>query len=156
MASMLLDCHCHVVPDRAIQRFPEPEHPRYVTAEARVLSRLLDAHDRAGITHAIVSDSFYMESARDALPDWSSSDRARLFNDAMAELVARYPDRFLGLGCIDPWGGEASAREIERLTSDLGLVGVLVNPSDSLDYLDAPRAEPFLAAAAALNVPMLL
>jgi predicted TIM-barrel fold metal-dependent hydrolase len=153
---MLLDCHVHVVPEAALRRFPEPDHPRYVTAEPRVLRRLVDAHDRAGITHALVSDSFYMESARDALPSWSSADRARLFNDGMAELVGRYPGRFFGLGCIDPFGGEASARELERLTRELGLVGVVINPADGQQYLDAPDAEPFLAAASALGVPMVL
>jgi len=153
---MLIDCHTHVVPALAMQRFPEPDHPRYVTAEARVLQRLLAAHEAAGITHAIVSDSFWMESSRDALPDWSSVDRARLFNDAMVELVERYQGRFFGLGCIDPWGGEPAARELERLTRELGLVGVLVNPADGTQYLDAPAAESFLAAAVALDVPILL
>src|SRR5581483_1892083 len=117
---------------------------------------MLEAHDRAGITHAVVSDSFYMESARDALPDWSTRDRARLFNDGLAELVGRYPRRLFGLGCIDPWGGEPSVRELERLTGELGLFGALVNPSDGAQYLDAPAAEPFLAAAAALGTPLFL
>jgi aminocarboxymuconate-semialdehyde decarboxylase len=153
---MLIDCHAHVVPEQALRRFPEPASPRYVTAEPRVLQRLLDAHDRVGITHAIVSDSFYMESARDALPDWSSADCARLFNDSLAELVGRYRDRLFGLGCIDPFGGEVSARELERLTRELGLFGVLVNPTDGTEYLDSLRAEPFLAAAVALDLPILL
>src|SRR5690242_10113905 len=119
-STMLIDCHAHVVPERALRHFPEPDHPRYVTAEPRVLGRVLEAHDRAGITHAVISDSFYMESARDALPSWSTADRARLFNDSLAELVGRYPGRLFGLGCIDPFGGEASVREVERLTRDLG------------------------------------
>jgi len=153
---MLIDCHAHVVPASALRRFPDPTSPRYVTAEPLVLGRLLETHDRSGITHAVVSDSFFMESARDALPQWSSSDRAGLFNDGMAELVGRYPGRLFGLGCIDPFGGEASARELERLTRELGLFGVLINPSDGARYLDAPETEPFLAAAVALDVPLFL
>lgn len=154
---MLIDCHAHVLPEQALRRFPDAASPRYVTGEPRVLGRMLDEHDRVGITHAVVSDSFYMESARDALPGWSTTDRARLFNDGMAELVARHGGRFFGLGCIDPFGGEPAARELERLQGQLRLVGVLVNPSDGgAAYLDAPRAEPFLAAAAALDVPIFL
>src|SRR4051812_16242115 len=154
ITDMLLDCHAHVVPSYALARFPEPASPRYVTAEPVALQRMLDEHDRVGVTHAVLSDSFYMESARDALPAWSALDRARLFNDGMVELVARYPGRLFGLGCIDPFGGEASARELERVTGALGLFGVLINPStgpsDGAEYLDSSRAEPFLAAAAAL------
>lgn len=153
---MLIDCHAHILPAQALRRFPDPEHPRYVTAEPVALQRMLDEHDRVGVTHAVVSDSFYMESARDALPSWSSLDRARLFNDGMVELVGRYPGRLFGLGCLDPFGGEASARELERATRELGLYGVLVNPSDGEPYLDAPEAEPFLAAAVALDAPIFL
>ena len=43
-----------------------------------MLSRMLEAQ-AAGITHALVSDSFFMESAAAALPSWSPLDRARLF-----------------------------------------------------------------------------
>jgi predicted TIM-barrel fold metal-dependent hydrolase len=153
---MLVDCHAHIVPEQALRRFPEPDHPRYVTAEPRVLARLLDEHGRVGITHAVISDSFYMEMSRDALPSWSSADRARLFNDGMAELMSRHRGRFFGLGCIDPFGGEASAVELERLRGDLGLVGVLINPVDGERYLDAPAAEPFLEAASALDMPVFL
>lgn len=158
----LIDCHAHVIPGAALRRFPEPAHPRYVTAEAAALQRMLDEHDRVGVTHAVVSDSFYMESARDALPAWSPEDRARLFNDGMVELTGRYPGRLFGLGCIDPFDGEASARELERVVRELGLFGVLVNPSypsgssGANDYLDSPRAEPFLAAAEALGAPLFL
>jgi aminocarboxymuconate-semialdehyde decarboxylase len=35
-------------------------------------------------------------------------------------------------------------------------VGVLVNPSDGNEYLDSPRAEAFLEAAVALDVPVFL
>jgi aminocarboxymuconate-semialdehyde decarboxylase len=165
---MLIDCHAHVIPSAALRPFPEPTHPRYVTAEAVALQRMLDEHDRVGVTHAVVSDSFYMESARDALPDWLPLDRARIFNDGMAELVGRYPGRLFGLGCLDPFDGEASARELERVVRELGLVGVLINPSlgpargaagqasDAPEYLDSPRAEPFLAAAEALGAPIFL
>ena len=153
---MLVDCHAHVIPEQALRQFPDPGKPAYVTAEPVALQRMLDEHDRVGITHAVVSDSFFMESSRDALPAWSSVDRAKLFNDAMVELVGRYRARFFGLGCIDPFGGEASARELERLTNDLGLYGVLLNPSDGERYLDDPEAEPFLAAAVALDAPLFL
>src|SRR5918993_178863 len=107
---MLIDCHAHITPAPTLRRLPEPGSPRYVTAEPVALRRMLDEHARVGVTHAVVSDSFYMESARDALPNWSTLDRAKLFNDGMVELVERYPRRFFGLGCLDPFGGEASAR----------------------------------------------
>jgi hypothetical protein len=51
---VLIDCHAHVLPERVLRRFPDGDSPRYVTAERRVLGRMLEEHDRAGVTHAIV------------------------------------------------------------------------------------------------------
>ena len=59
----LVECHAHVLPDSALARFPDAGSPRYVTAERRVLRRMLDAQDAQGITHALVSDSFFMETS---------------------------------------------------------------------------------------------
>lgn len=59
----LIECHAHVLPDTALARFPDAGSPRYVTAERRVLSRMLEAQDAQGITHALVSDSFFLRRA---------------------------------------------------------------------------------------------
>jgi len=58
-----------------------------------VLARMLEAQ-AAGITHALVSDSFFMESAAAALLSWSPLDRTRLYNDALAALIAALHHRF--------------------------------------------------------------
>jgi aminocarboxymuconate-semialdehyde decarboxylase len=142
------------VPDAALARFPDGQSPRYVTAERRVLARMLAAHEAAGVSHALVSDSFYMEGAAEALPSWSPTDRARLFNDALAALVASHRGRFFALGCVDPFTGDAAARELERAVKELGFVGALVSPSDGRRYLDDAAAQPLLACAEALGCPL--
>ena len=151
----LVECHAHVCPDAAWRRFPGGDSPRLVTAEHRVLGRMLEAHDGAGVTHALVSDSFFMEVSAEELPGWAPMDRARLYNDALADLVAAHPGRLYGLGCVDPFAGEAAAHELERMVTTLGFAGALVNPSDGgVRYLDDPACEPLLAAAAALGRPL--
>jgi predicted TIM-barrel fold metal-dependent hydrolase len=119
-----------------------------------VLARLLAAHAAHGVTHALISDSFFMEVAAEALPAFTPIDRARLFNDELARFVARHPGRFFGLGCVDPFDGDVAARELERMTHELGLVGALVAPSDGRRYLDDAAAAPLLAASAALRAPL--
>jgi hypothetical protein len=42
----LIDCHAHVLPDAVLARFPGGSSPRFVTAEGRVLGRMLDAPER--------------------------------------------------------------------------------------------------------------
>lgn len=112
-----------------------------------MLRRMLEAHDAHGVTHALVSDSFFMESAAEELPSWTTTDRARLYNDELAALISRHPGRLYGLGCVDPFAGEAAALEFERMVSDLGFAGALVNPSNGERYLDDPACTPLLAAA---------
>ena len=150
----LIECHAHVLPDAALARFPGGDSARFVTAERRVLARMLEAHDASEVTHALLSDSFYMETSAEELPAWSALDRARLYNDSLAALIARHRGRLFGLGCVDPWGGEAAARELERMVGELGFVGALVNPSDGGRYLDDAACAPLLAAAEHLGRPL--
>jgi aminocarboxymuconate-semialdehyde decarboxylase len=150
----LIECHAHVLPDAALARFPGGDSPRFVTAERRVLARMLEAHDANGVTHALLSDSFFMETSAEELPVWSGTDRARLYNDSLAALLARHRGRLVGLGCVDPWAGEAAARELERMVVALGFAGALVNPSDGRRYLDDPACAPLLAAAESLGRPL--
>lgn len=140
----LIECHAHVLPDAALARFPGGTSARYVTAERRVLGRMLEAHDAHGVTHALVSDSFFMESAAEELSSWAPTDRARLYNDHPADLLARHPGRLVGLGCVDPFAGEAAGRELERMVWELGFAGALVNPSDGRRYLDDAACRPLL------------
>lgn len=150
----LIECHAHVLPDAALARFPGGDSARFVTAERRVLARMLEAHDANEVTHALLSDSFYMETSAEELPAWSALDRARLYNDSLAALIARHRGRLFGLGCVDPWGGEGAARELERMIGELGFVGALVNPSDGRRYLDDPACAPLLATAERLGRPL--
>ena len=57
----------------------------------------------------------------------SSVEMARVANDGMAELIARYPERFAGFAASLPMNDvEASAREAERSIQELGALGVQV------------------------------
>jgi predicted TIM-barrel fold metal-dependent hydrolase len=150
----LIECHAHVLPDAALARFPGGDSARFVTAERRVLARMLEAHDANEVTHALLSDSFYMETSAEELPAWSPLDRARLYNDSLAALIARHRGRLFGLGCVNPWDGESAARELERMVAELGFVGALVNPSDGRRYLDDAACAPLLATAERLGRPL--
>lgn len=78
------------------------------------------------------------------------------FNDALAEIICRWPDRFAGLGTVAPQDPERAAQEIERITGPLGLSGSMINSHTQGRYLDEPGFEPILEAAAALGAPVYL
>ncbi|GAA3523545.1 amidohydrolase family protein [Amycolatopsis ultiminotia] len=78
------------------------------------------------------------------------------FNDALAAIVRRRPDRFGGLATVAPQDPSAAAAEIERAVGPLGLHGVMINSHTGGRYLDEPGFAPLLASAEANRAPIYL
>lgn len=79
----------------------------------------------------------------------------RAHNDAMAELVAGHPERLLGAAALPMQDVDAAVLELERATSELGLVAAYTGTDWPLP-LDAAEYDPFYAALVRLNVPLFL
>jgi predicted TIM-barrel fold metal-dependent hydrolase len=84
------------------------------------------------------------------------AELAAASNDELAATCRAYPDRFAGLAAIAPHNAEASAAEIERAMTTLGLNGVILNSHTHGHYLDEPQFEPVLAALAQYDAPLYL
>jgi aminocarboxymuconate-semialdehyde decarboxylase len=66
---------------------------------------------------------------------------ARIQNDAIADLVGRYPDRLVGLGTLPMQAPIAAIAELDRITSMHGFRGIAINPSaEGVDYDEAGYA----------------
>jgi predicted TIM-barrel fold metal-dependent hydrolase len=81
---------------------------------------------------------------------------ARQANDALAEAVARHPDRFAGYAALYPKDVDGAARELERCVTELGLKGWKTHSNFGDSFLDEPRYRPLLAKAEELDVPIYL
>jgi 5-carboxyvanillate decarboxylase len=81
---------------------------------------------------------------------------ATSYNDQLAEAVARYPDRFVGLAAVPPQNPSAAARELERSVEKLGMKGVIINSHTHGEYFDDEKFWDIFEAAAALRVPVYL
>jgi uncharacterized protein len=86
-----------------------------------------------------------------------ASDLARAANDGMAELVARYPDRFpafvASLACDDPDG---AVREAVRAVDELGARGIQLFTNVRGTPISAPEYRPIFAVLAARDLPIWL
>ena len=69
----------------------------------------------------------------------------RYVNHAIAEMVARRPDRFFGLGTAPLQDPELAAKEVAGLRERFGLVGVEVGSNIAGAYLGDERFDPFFA-----------
>jgi aminocarboxymuconate-semialdehyde decarboxylase len=70
---------------------------------------------------------------------------ARIINDEMAEMVGRFPDRFVGLGTIPFQAPELAVAELERLHKSLGFRGIEIMTHVAGEDLAAPRFRKIFA-----------
>ena len=117
------------------------------------LDSRLKKMDACGQTMAVLSlnpPGVQPYSAKDAVP------LAREFNDSLAAIVRRHPERFAGLGTVTPQDPVAAASEIERIMGPLGLNGIMINSHTGGHYLDEPQFAPLLDAAEANHATIYL
>ena len=115
--------------------------------------RKLADMDRAGVDLTLLSVNI---PSPDLLDDELTEVGARICNDAIAELIARHPDRFAGIASLPLSNPEAALRELERAAHDLGLRGVFLPSHIGGEPVDEPRFEPLYARCAVLGVPLVL
>jgi predicted TIM-barrel fold metal-dependent hydrolase len=76
-------------------------------------------------------------------------------NDYTAEIVKRYPDRFLGFASVDPHKGKAAVNEMERSVKELGLRGLKLHPISQAFFPNDTRFYQLWEKCAELGVPVL-
>lgn len=90
-------------------------------------------------------------------PPGKSAELARIANEELAALVARYPDRFPTAVAGLPLNNVAATlEELEHAVGGLGLRGVQLFTHVNGTPLDAPELLPIFEAIAALDVPVWL
>ena len=90
-------------------------------------------------------------------PPEVTPDLARLANDELAGLVAAHPDRFAGAFAGLPLNHpDASLRELDRLSSHPGFVGVQIYSNVAGRPLDAPRTLEVIEEAVRRRMPIFL
>src|SRR3984885_13202738 len=130
-------------------------------------AKLLDIHDarlaemdKTGIEIEVISLN---SNAVQGIPDTVKAiEIARRANDALAQAVAKRPDRFAGLAAFPMQDPQAAAAELIRCVGDLKFKGALVNgfsqlgSVDTAIYYDLAQYRPFWAEVERLGVPFYL
>jgi aminocarboxymuconate-semialdehyde decarboxylase len=82
-------------------------------------------------------------------------DLARIANDELAELVARYPERFAAAVASLPMNNiDAALKEVDRAVNDLKLRGVQIFSSIDDKPLDSPEFLPLYEKMSQYNLPI--
>jgi len=81
---------------------------------------------------------------------------ARVMNDDLAEVCARWPTRFRGLASIPLQDADLALKELARALDELKMVGLIILANVTETPLDDPRFEPIWQELNRRRVPTLL
>jgi uncharacterized protein len=86
-----------------------------------------------------------------------AKELARIANESIAELVSRYPDRFIaGVASLPMNDMDAALEEADRALRDLNLKGVQIYSSVNGKPLDSPQFFPLYEKMASYDLPIWL
>ena len=154
-----IDIFCHILPPRTKEvLFKKARSCNYIdTDNTRPALFDLDRRFRAmdhfeGLRQVLtlgLPPLEYVLSPADA------ADLARMANDEMAELVSRYPDRFVAAVAGLPLNDiDASLRETERAIRDLKFKGIQIFSSINGKPLDRDEFMPLYEMMAGYDLPL--
>lgn len=110
--------------------------------------------DQAGIDFQVLSASPLNYFHHIDVP--SAVSFCRRHNDALAELVGRYPDRLGGLAALPMQDPRAATEELERSVGELGLWGAATGTEFAGEPLHSPEFDRLYEAFVRLDVPLFL
>lgn len=157
---MKIDIYPHILPKKYMNqvykkagqnfylRDVDDATPTLWDLEARF--RIMDAYP--GLTQVLTIASPPLE---DVFSPEDAVDLAKMANDEMAELVAKYPDRFVGAAACLPMNDmDATLKEVDRAIQDLHLNGVQIYSPINEKPLDHPDFLPLYEKMAGYDLPI--
>jgi aminocarboxymuconate-semialdehyde decarboxylase len=171
---MNIDVHSHFVAEECFNKLSERTDGRNIVRGSsgresgswniqlfeRIKDRLSDIPtrirdmDRARVDVQILSPSPIM------LYYWADIETgitlSRLQNERISEVCRRYPSRFIGIGTVPLQDVDEATRELERVSKELDLRGVIVSSNVNGKDLDDPPFFPFFEKAESLDLLILV
>ncbi len=160
---MKIDIFAHIIP----QKFQDALFKKKVTMDPLILQqmraiptltdvelrlRIMDRFD--DLVQVLTLGGLSIESA---VGPQDAVELAQIANDAMAELLIKYPDRFVGAVAALPMNDvDAALKETDRAINDLKFRGVEVFSDINGEPLDSPKFRPLYEKMAGYDLPIWL
>lgn len=167
---LTVDCHAHIVVPEVFEitakhglharlgltgrtSLGPARESRITMAKMQGTKDRLADMDRMGVDIQVISPSIVHQSTY-----WADGARAleidRMTNDGTAEMVAKHPDRLVGLGLVPLHDPVRAVREMTRCVTRLGLRGVAVSTVVNGLEIGDKKFRPFWRAAEKLDCPV--
>ncbi|MBU1168564.1 MAG: amidohydrolase family protein [Proteobacteria bacterium] len=150
---MVIDFHTHIFPKEIIER-----RDRFFTGEAAF--KLLYDSPKSKMVAAddlirVMDEEGVDKSVVFGFP-WIKSDTFKLNNDCIADAVAKYPNRLIGMGCFDLSSPEVENETLRCLDAGLTGIGELAFYESGIDADALDKMIPVMDLCRARNFPVLI
>ena len=158
---MKIDIFCHVFPRKYLEAVQKKIGSAYDLSLSESIETLHDLDARFRVMDKFpdilqVLTITYPPLERIAGPE-DAAELARIGNDEMAELVHRYPDRFVAaVANLSMNNIDAALKETDRAIKTLKFKGVQIYTHVNGEPLDLPRFKPLYEKMAAYNLPIFI
>lgn len=155
---MKIDIYAHIMPQKYYAALRQKNktflpdikerNPAALNLESRL--RLMDRHpDVLQVITVMQPPLESLVKPEDAV------DLAKIANDELAELVIKYPDKFVaGVACLPMNDMDATLVEVDRAIAQLGLKGVQIYSRINGEPLDTPKFKPLYEKMTQYDLPI--
>jgi hypothetical protein len=150
----IIDVHTHIFPREIRTRRKDyfSNEPAFKQLYQSPRSRLIGAKDML----ASMDANRVEKTVVFGFP-WKNESLFKKHNDYISQAVNRYPDRFIGLGCFDPFCKGAAAETHRCLQQgELSGIGELAFYQSGIDHTALDRLQPVMQICRDLNRPVLI
>ena len=150
---MIIDIHTHIFPSEICQNRERffPSEPAFKLLYQSSKSRLADSTELLNA----MDDNRVNKSLIFGFP-WKNPEIFKMHNDHIMELVAKYPQRFNGLGCFDPSARQAPAEAERCLAGGLAGIGELAFYQSGIDESALDQLAPIMEMCAQKDLPVMI
>jgi len=155
--SLMIDVYSHIMPPKYRKALSEvsmkePHLPRPALHDVEERFRILDTYE--GIVQVLTISLPPIEKIADSA---KTVDLAKLANDEMAELVLKYPKRFVAaIACLPMNDMDTTMKELDRAINDLRFRGVQISTPLNGKPLDSPEFMPLYEKMQEYNLPIFI
>ena len=151
---MIIDTHTHLFPEK-IRKNREAyfsDEPAFQKLYQSPKSRLIGGTEML----AAMDDGEVDKSVIFGFP-WKNEELFKWHNDYIGEVVSRYPERFIGLGCFDP-SSDGAVEETQRCLQGGGLSGIgeLAFYQSGIENDSLAGLKPVMEICRDRNLPVLI
>jgi len=153
-----IDVFCHILPEKYLSAFKKKsreisranETKNIAVTDINMRLRLMDRYP--DVLQVI---SLGLPPVESLLSPADAVELSKIANDELAELVAKYPDKFLGaVACLPLNDMDAALKEADRAISQLKLKGVQITTTINGETLNSKKFWPLYEKMADYDLPI--